>query len=160
MKMGDRIPALIRTLQSVAEWATRLEPNGVSLRFLNFQGDMDGRFDGLTNQAEIADKIYNVKTGIYTRLGTILRDKILQHMAGKESPLIVVIITDGEVRFPQYPAQTRRSTPARTCEYWPTYLTAQRGTRRLPSQEHHRLQVPVRKGWAGRECCLYIVPGW
>ncbi|KAH8726775.1 hypothetical protein GQ44DRAFT_725947 [Phaeosphaeriaceae sp. PMI808] len=96
MRMGQRIPALIRTLQSVTEWATRLEPNGVSLRFLNFKGDMDGRFDGLTSQLKIADMVEEINLGSQTMLGTMLKDKILQYMAGKGSPLIVVIITDGE----------------------------------------------------------------
>jgi hypothetical protein len=98
MKIGDRIPALIRTLQSITAWATLLEPSGVSVRFLNYSGDMNDKFDKLSSQEKIANIVYNVKLGRYTRLGTALQEKILEHRAGRSKPLIAVIITDGEVR--------------------------------------------------------------
>jgi hypothetical protein len=97
MKIGNRIPALIKTLQSVTAWATMLEPNGVSLRFLNYRRDMNENFDNLTNQRKIADIVYEVKLGRSTKLGTVLQEKVLQYRAGKDKPLIAVIITDGEV---------------------------------------------------------------
>ncbi|KAE9363160.1 hypothetical protein N431DRAFT_490060 [Stipitochalara longipes BDJ] len=96
MKIGDRIPALIRTLQSITAWATLLEPSGVSVRFLNYSGDMNDKFDNLSSQEKIANIVYNVKLGRYTRLGTALQEKILEHRAGRSKPLIAVIITDGE----------------------------------------------------------------
>ncbi|KAM4068141.1 von willebrand factor type A domain-containing protein [Hirsutella rhossiliensis] len=98
MKIGNRIPALVRSLQSIAAWATLLEPSGVSVRFLNFTGDMNNEFDNLRNEKMIADKVYNIPHGRLTRLGTVLKEKILQHKTVENltKPLIVVIITDGE----------------------------------------------------------------
>lgn len=96
MKIGDRIPALIKTLQSVSAWATLLEPTGIALRFLNYSGDMNGGFDNLKSQEKIADMVYNIPLGKFTKLGTMLQEKVLQYRAGRGKPLIVVIITDGE----------------------------------------------------------------
>lgn len=102
MRQGQRIPALLKTLQSVTAWATRLEPSGVSVRFLNFAGDMNEDYDNIKSGDRLADLVHKVgrDLGRYTRLGTALEEKILRHRAGKgEKPLIAVIITDGNVRL-------------------------------------------------------------
>ncbi|KAF3925931.1 hypothetical protein ABW20_dc0105854 [Dactylellina cionopaga] len=55
MDIGNRWSTLVKTLQSVADWATRLEPTGISLRFLNYDEDGDGDFDNLTDLEQIKD---------------------------------------------------------------------------------------------------------
>lgn len=107
MKLGDRIPALNRTLQGVAHWATKLEPHGISLRFLNNVDDEKGDYDHLSDLQVIENKIYNLHVGGGTKLGTVLRKKVIEPMVKRvversESnqqlkPLIAVVITDGKV---------------------------------------------------------------
>jgi hypothetical protein len=105
MKIGKRIATLTKTLQSVADWATRLEPRGISVRFLNHEGDSDQHFDGLVDVPTIQDRIYKVKFGGGTMLGTMLDEKIINpfllrmERLENKRPLIAVIITDGEVCF-------------------------------------------------------------
>lgn len=102
MNIGNRIPTLVKTLQSVADWATRLEPTGISLRFLNYENDGDGKFDNLVELEQIKDMCYLVQFEGGTDLGAILRKKIFkrrlleQKRVGVNKPLIVAIITDGE----------------------------------------------------------------
>ena len=103
MNMGNRIPTLVKTLQSVADWSTRLEPTGISLRFLNHENDGDGKFDNLTKLDQIKDLCYLVQFKGGSDLGAIIRKKIFkrrlleQEQVGVNKPLIVAIITDGEV---------------------------------------------------------------
>jgi hypothetical protein len=106
MKIGKRVEALVKTLQSVADWATRLEPQGISLRFLNYKKDGDGDFDNLADLEKIKDMVHYAQPHGPTKLGTILEEKILNPIALKatrerlKKPLIGVIITDGEVGLP------------------------------------------------------------
>jgi len=102
MNVGNRIPTLVKTLQSVADWATRLEPKGISLRFLNYENDGDGKFDNLTDLEQIKDMCYLVQFDGGTDLGAITERKILKRRlldaqrVGLDKPLIVAVITDGE----------------------------------------------------------------
>ncbi|RSL74132.1 hypothetical protein CEP53_000454 [Fusarium sp. AF-6] len=94
MKQGQRIPALLKTLQSVTAWATRLEPNGVSVRFLNFAKDMNEEYDNITSGDKLADVVYKVgqNLGRQTKLGTALEEKVLKHRVEKrDKPLIAPI---------------------------------------------------------------------
>ena len=97
------MPTLVKTLQSVAYWATRLEPTGISLRFLNYENDGNGDFDNLTELEQIKDKCHLVQPKGRTNLGATTRKKILtprlleKERVGLSKPLIVAIITDGEV---------------------------------------------------------------
>ncbi|KAJ6256898.1 hypothetical protein Dda_7781 [Drechslerella dactyloides] len=100
MQIGERIPTLLKTLQGVADWATKLEPTGISLRFLNYQ--RDGNFDNLTTLDQIKDACHAVQPDGGTELCKALQRKILnrrileKERIGLEKPLIVAIITDGE----------------------------------------------------------------
>lgn len=94
------IPTLKDTLRRVAEFATILEPGGISVRFLNYDED----FDGLTNAKEIENKVAKVPFSGNTRLGGVLDSKIVQPMIIQKvrkqefrKPLFVVLITDGQV---------------------------------------------------------------
>lgn len=99
------VPALKDTLRRVAHFTTRLQPVGISIRFLNHD-EGDGRgYDDLVDVDEIAKKVDGVPFSGGTRLGEVLNEKIVQPMiidkiiAGKlERPMFVVIITDGKVR--------------------------------------------------------------
>lgn len=110
MKQGNRIQALNQTLQNIADWATRIEKDGIFLRFLNGNQDQNGLFDGLTDPNKIDDLIGTVKIRGNTRLGSVLSDKVVTPLARKAArrkrtreqikPRIVMIITDGKVCEP------------------------------------------------------------
>lgn len=102
MTLGNRIPALQETVKNVAELATRLEPSGISIRFLNYDQDWD--FNNLTSVADIEQKTKMVLYDGDTRLGQQLQAKIVSPILQKarngslRKPVIVAIVTDGEVR--------------------------------------------------------------
>ncbi|KAI0411375.1 hypothetical protein F5X98DRAFT_383817 [Xylaria grammica] len=95
-------PALLKsTLKRLAKIANILTPTGISLRFLNYDKDGNGDFDGLfMEDVERKFKEVGFKTG--SRLGTVLRDKIVEPIIAKaqsrtlEKPVLVLIITDGK----------------------------------------------------------------
>jgi hypothetical protein len=98
--------ALKDTLERVARFATILSPDGISLRLLNYNEGDKGNFDHLTTVKSITEKFEKIQCSGDTKLGTILEKKITKPMildkAGKgvlKKPVIVVIITDGEVSF-------------------------------------------------------------
>ena len=99
------VPALKDTLRRVAQITTRLQPVGISIRFLNHDEGDGRRYDDLVDVDDIAKKVDSVPFFGNTRLGQVLNDKIVQPMIidkiieGKpERPVFVVIITDGKVR--------------------------------------------------------------
>ena len=101
----QRIPALEDTLRRVARFATILQPNGISVRFLNHYEGTGGLYDDLKDAEDINRKVALVPFHGNTMLGTVLRHKIVQPMitekaaVGKlDRPVFVVIITDGEVK--------------------------------------------------------------
>ncbi|OAP62381.1 hypothetical protein AYL99_04584 [Fonsecaea erecta] len=101
MKQENRIPALKTTLMRVVEIATLLEETGISIRFLNYS--RDSRLDDLRRPEDIVQKVASVRWKGITKLGNMLQEKIIQPMIIDkvkrrtfETPLIVVIITDGE----------------------------------------------------------------
>lgn len=117
MKQGSRTAALNKALQGIAHWATKIEKDGISLRFLNRVDDEKGSFNNLTDVDQIDDLLSRIPRVGGTKLGTVLRKKILKPLADKAAkakttgqmvkPRIIVIITDGEVslRSPQIRVQ-------------------------------------------------------
>lgn len=102
MNVGNRIPALQETIKRVSEFATCLEPSGMSIRFLNF--GRDGDFNNLTDVNDIMQKVQMVDYEGNTRLGQWLQIKIVGPMIIQKAesntlqkPVIVAVITDGEV---------------------------------------------------------------
>jgi len=101
MKCDEQcIPTLKDTLRRVAEFATILEPAGISVRFLNYNED----FNGLVDAREIEEKVAKVPFSGGTRLGEVLDYKIVQPMVIQKvreqklkKPVLVVLITDGKV---------------------------------------------------------------
>jgi hypothetical protein len=92
------------TVHNIAKFATKLEPSGISIRFLNF--DQDGDFDYLNDLDDINRKVKMVKNnGPCTMLGIELNHKIVRHIVNKaksnvlKKPVIIAIITDGEVSY-------------------------------------------------------------
>jgi enterochelin esterase-like enzyme len=102
MTQGNRIPALQDTVKNIAKLATKLEPSGITIRFLNY--NQDTGFDHLTNADDIELKTRMVPYNGDTRLGQKLQSKVVGPIMkrAKENalikPVIVAIITDGEVR--------------------------------------------------------------
>jgi hypothetical protein len=102
MRHGSRRQALEDTLERVAKITTHLEPLGISLRFLNY--NQDGGFNKLVDEEDIKKKVKGVKSEGPTKLGTVLNEKIVQPFIIQKAiegsfkrPVIVIIITDGEV---------------------------------------------------------------
>lgn len=102
MNSEDRIPKLKDTLNRVAEIATLLEPSGISIRLLNYDGD--SHFDSLASMSDITRKINSVDFDGCTRLGNVLDSKIIQPLIIQKArsgtlrkPVVVVVIPDGEV---------------------------------------------------------------
>ncbi|KAF3290984.1 hypothetical protein TWF970_000240 [Orbilia oligospora] len=109
MQIGNRKDALVRTLQSVAYWAAKLEPRGISIRFINFEDPGDSSCDGLVTIDNVKDACHKTKLEGETELAKALEDKILSRISrdrkavesspqyqGLEKPAIVAIITDGQ----------------------------------------------------------------
>lgn len=103
MTTGNRIEVLEDTCQRVADIATFLQPQGISLRFLNSSGN----FDGLVHKEDIKKKVHSVQYDGVTQLGTMLQSKIIQpfivdkiNTKNFTKPLITIIITDGCVCCP------------------------------------------------------------
>jgi len=106
MWMGDRIDTLNKTLQSITFWATMIEPSGVSLRFLNHDDDDNGEFDNVTDHEKLGDQITKVEFIGDTKLGTMLRKKVIRPLQDRAKtagqgikPRIIIIITDGAVGY-------------------------------------------------------------
>jgi hypothetical protein len=112
MRSGTRQRDLSHTLQSVSFWATRIEPLGISLRFLNHIEDDTLEYDYLKDAKTIDRRIMDVIPLGTTYLGNMLQRKVLRPLqkraedyaqqAMKDSkvrvkPRIVIIITDGAV---------------------------------------------------------------
>lgn len=103
MRKDSRIPALKETLASVAQFATVLEPSGISIRFLNNTMGFDNVAQGdVLEKVRAPLELENL--GKKTQLGTMLDSKIVQSMVIQKleegsfnKPLIVFIIKDGRV---------------------------------------------------------------
>ena len=105
MEQEDRMLALEETLKRVATFATVLSEDGISIRFLNYDDDKNSEFDNLTIVSDIEEKFARIQCVGDTKLGTILNAKIVEPMILSKArektlrkPVIVVIITDGDVR--------------------------------------------------------------
>jgi hypothetical protein len=64
MKSGNRMQALHETVHNIAKFATKLEPAGISIRFLNFDQDEDGDFDNLNDLDNIDQKVRMVGSNV------------------------------------------------------------------------------------------------
>ena len=111
MREGSRITVLKDTLERVARFATYLKPTRISLHFLNHTTDHG--FDDLKSVEEIMNKVENIGFSGGTRLGTELNEQVVKPLIKKAEqheirrPLIVMIITDGEVINPSRSQQVR-----------------------------------------------------
>jgi hypothetical protein len=104
MQSGNRMQALHEMVHNIARFATKLEPSGMSIHFLNFDQDEDGDFDNLNDLDSIDQKVKMVGShGSRTRLGVELDQKVYMPIVKKaksnalKKPVIVAVITDGEV---------------------------------------------------------------
>lgn len=101
MNLGNRNALLAETIYRILPVATRLNEAGVSLRFINYNQDRE--FNDLTSQPQVAKTLRMVSPAGTTRIGTVLRHKIVKPILAKArantlvSPVLVVIVTDGEV---------------------------------------------------------------
>ena len=98
---GKRWELLKITLKKVAHFALQLNPKGIYLHFLNGDNKAE-KLNCLTAEATGA-RVGNITVAGGTYLGRELRKGILEPLVfqiaeKRDKPLIVAIITDGEVR--------------------------------------------------------------
>ncbi|KAK6514408.1 hypothetical protein TWF506_008801 [Arthrobotrys conoides] len=98
----DRIGSLKDLLIRIAELTALIVPTGISVRFLNYKADSSGEWDHLLGHEVIKRKLEKVDWSGLTRLGTMLKKKIIEPMVIQKmeqeefkKPLIIVTITDG-----------------------------------------------------------------
>ncbi|KAF8534502.1 hypothetical protein BDD12DRAFT_983821 [Trichophaea hybrida] len=100
MNHRNRYKLLAETVHRITPVATKLNEAGISLRFINYS--RDGKFNDLSKPKEIERKLKMVAPGGTTKIGTMLRSKIIEPILEKakagtlDAPVLVVIITDGE----------------------------------------------------------------
>lgn len=102
MNTGGRISALKALLMRVSKITTELDTDGIEIRFLNFPNDAG--FNNLRTTADIQNAVEQVVFRGGTKIGTTLREKILEPLVyakvrakNLQRPLLVTIITDGQV---------------------------------------------------------------
>jgi hypothetical protein len=104
MNHRNRYKLLAETVHRITPVATTLNEAGISLRFINYS--RDGKFDDISQPKEVERTLRMVAPGGTTKIGTILRNKIIDPILEKaragtlDAPVLVVIITDGEVHTP------------------------------------------------------------
>ena len=101
MEMDNRWESLTAILTRVTQFALELNSAGISLRFLNGP-DKGKELDYLTAE-DIETKAKDIDVNGPTYLGTALKKRILEPMVYqmaeiRDKPLLIVIITDGQVR--------------------------------------------------------------
>ncbi|GAW16529.1 hypothetical protein ANO14919_059590 [Xylariales sp. No.14919] len=77
LSMILRQALLKSTLKCLAKITNILTPPGISLRFLNYDKDGNGDFDGLFME-DVGRKFKKVKFKKGSRLRTVVRDKIVE----------------------------------------------------------------------------------
>jgi hypothetical protein len=89
-------------LGRIANISTSLDSTGISIRFLNYRDDW--HLNNLQSETDVYRALRRIRPQGVTRLGTILREKIVDPMivskAKKkklEKSFLVTIITDGDV---------------------------------------------------------------
>ncbi|KAI1118297.1 hypothetical protein F5Y14DRAFT_258861 [Nemania sp. NC0429] len=100
--MRSKKKTLENTLKRLAKIASVLTRTGVSIRFLNHTRDNTGEFDHLSTE-DIDKKFKEIQFEHGSRLGTVVKNKLIGPILEKaqsrklKRPVIVMIITDGEV---------------------------------------------------------------
>ncbi|PWW74840.1 hypothetical protein C7212DRAFT_206843 [Tuber magnatum] len=89
------------TILKISDVCTAFRDEGISVKFINFRGD--GDYNNIRDRERLDQVVSRVKPKGGTRLGTVLRNKIveplvIQKAKGEsfERPVFVTIITDGE----------------------------------------------------------------
>jgi len=106
----ERIRGLRDTLWRVTQIALSMDidQSGIYVRFLNFDRDDRGDFDNMRNANDVLRRVDNVYEQELTgsQLGTKLLQKVVEPLVKEKlaradkrdkKPLLVVLITDGEV---------------------------------------------------------------
>lgn len=103
MNSGSRIHDMKKVVKRIVNIATKIDPEGISIRFMNARDD--SRYDHICRTSESQEIMRKVRFGGLTPLGEMLRKKILDPMVydavrsnNMTRPLLVSVITDGKVR--------------------------------------------------------------
>ncbi|KAI5793362.1 hypothetical protein FPQ18DRAFT_258461 [Pyronema domesticum] len=103
MAYGNRYNLLSETVRRIVPVATKLNECGISLRFINYTQDQE--FNKISEAKDADRKLAAVKPRGTTKIGTVLRTKIINPVLEKARtgklvmPVLVVIITDGEPSY-------------------------------------------------------------
>lgn len=102
MKLDARYDVMRNTILTISDVCTAFRDQGISIKFLNFKGDKD--FNGIRDRRDLDKIIKSVYPKGGTRLGTVLRNKIVEPLIIQkakektlERPVLVTVITDGQV---------------------------------------------------------------
>ncbi|KAH8154989.1 uncharacterized protein LAJ45_01522 [Morchella importuna] len=101
MNNGSRIHDMKKVVKRIVNIATKIDPEGISIRFMNARDD--SRHDHICRTSESREIMRKVTFGGLTPLGEMLRKKILNPMVydavrsnNMTRPLLVSVITDGK----------------------------------------------------------------
>jgi len=102
MKLDGRYDMMRKTILKISDVCTAFRDEGISIKFLNFKEDKD--YNGIRDRRRLDEVICNIHPKGGTRLGTVLRNKIIEPLIiqkakekSLERPVLVTIITDGQV---------------------------------------------------------------
>jgi len=102
MKLDGRYDMMRNTILTISDVCTAFRDEGISIKFLNFKGDKD--YNGIQDRGRLDEIIRGVNPKGGTRLGTVLRNKIVEPLIiqkakekSLERPVLVTVITDGQV---------------------------------------------------------------
>jgi hypothetical protein len=106
MSDNKHMPVLNDTLERVAKFATKLNEHGIYIQLLNHHSYENRGAYRLKTEEEVRDRINKIRCEGNTRLGSVLYEKVVMPMIISKvekhlfkKPMIVVIITDGEVSW-------------------------------------------------------------
>ncbi|PUU74221.1 hypothetical protein B9Z19DRAFT_1033548 [Tuber borchii] len=101
MKLDGRYDMMRKTILKISDVCTAFRDEGISIKFLNFKGDKD--YNYIHDRERLDEVIRNIHPKGGTRLGTVLRNKIIEPLIiekakekSLERPVLVTIITDGQ----------------------------------------------------------------
>ncbi|KAL7629160.1 hypothetical protein AAE478_000679 [Parahypoxylon ruwenzoriense] len=149
--MGQRAKAQAALVERIARVATRLLPDdeGVELRFINANGS---NLSGLRD-ADVKARMeeLQIKKGMYTEIGTGLKEKILQPLVydllqaspkrDLKRPLLVCMITDGQPQSPPRSESSSRGQHTSTETYETTKNVIYQCGNILDDNEYSRTSV-------------------
>jgi hypothetical protein len=106
MKLEGRYNLMKGTIHTISNVCTSFREEGISVRFLNFSGDLG--YNHVRSKEELNSICSEVAPNGRSMLGTVLKNKIVEPLILEKArnqrlkrPVLVTIITDGQVSEPE-----------------------------------------------------------